>query len=92
MNLEKSKKRIAKTAKMGVQGYPEISIAYFGRTADIAERVAVAYIDGAGVTPMEELFNSQSDARQDQVIQSAIVKRLNALKPRQLGRRQILRL
>jgi hypothetical protein len=65
---------------MGVQGYPEISIAYFGRTADIAERVAVAYIDGAGVTPMEELFNSQSDARQDQVIQSVIVKMIERSK------------
>ena len=59
---------------MGFQGYPEISIAYFGRTADIAEQVAVAYIADEGVTPMEERFNSQSDAWEDQVIQSAIVK------------------
>jgi hypothetical protein len=74
MNLEKSKKRIAKRAKMGFQGYPEISIAYFGRTADIAEQEAVAYIADKGVTPVEERLNSQSDAREDPVIQSAIVK------------------
>jgi hypothetical protein len=74
MNLEKSKKRIAKRAKMGFQGYPEISIAYFGRTADIAEQEAVAYIADKGVTPVEESLNSQSDAREDPVIQSAIVK------------------
>lgn len=59
---------------MGFQGYPEISIAYFGRTADIAEQEAVAYIADKGVTPVEESLNSQSDAREDPVIQSAIVK------------------
>jgi len=74
MNLEKSKKRIAKKVKMGFQGYPEISISYFGSTADIAEHVAVSFVAEEGATPMEERFQSKSDAREDQVIQSAIVK------------------
>ena len=74
MNLEKSKKRIAKKVKMGFQGYPEISISYFGSTTDIAEQVAVSFVAEEGVAAMVEHFNSKSDARKDQVIQSAIVK------------------
>tara|TARA_B110000858_G_scaffold156870_1_gene179426 strand:+ start:521 stop:817 length:297 start_codon:yes stop_codon:yes gene_type:complete len=74
MNLEKSKKRIAKKIKMGFQGYPEISIAYFGSTINIAEQVAVSFVAEQGAEAMEERFHSKSDAREDQVIQSAIVK------------------
>ena len=74
MNLEKSKKRIAKKVKMGFQGYPEISISYFGSTFDIAEQVAVSFVAEEGAAPMEERFHSKSDAREDQVIQSAIIK------------------
>ena len=74
MNLEKSKKRIAKKVRMGFQGYPEISISYFGSTTDIAEKVAVSFVTEEGDAPMEEHFHSKSDAREDQVIQSAIVK------------------
>ena len=74
MNLEKSKKRIAKKIKMWFQGYPEISISYFGDTKEIAERVAISFIAEEGATPMEEHFQSKSDAREDEVIQSAIVK------------------
>jgi hypothetical protein len=74
MNLEKSKKRIAKKVKMGFQGYPEISIAYFGGTTDVAEQVAVSFVAEEGAIPMEERFHCKSDAREDEVIQSAIVK------------------
>ena len=74
MNLKKSKKRIAKKVKMGFQGYPEISISYFGSTTDIAEQVAVSFVAEKGAKPMEERFQSKFDAREDQVIQSAIVK------------------
>jgi hypothetical protein len=74
MNLEKSKKRIAKKVKMGAQGYPEISISYFGDTSDIAEQVSVSFVAEEGAAPMEERFHSKSDAREDPTIQSAIVK------------------
>jgi len=74
MNLEKSKKRIAKKVKMGFQGYPEITILYLGSSTDIAEQVAVSFVAEEGAEPMEERFQSKSDAREDQVIQSAIVK------------------
>ena len=74
MNLEKSKKRIAKRVKKGFQGYPEITISYLGSTSDLAERVAVSFVAEEGADPMEECFDSKSDAREDEVIQSAIVK------------------
>ena len=74
MNLEKSKKRIAKKAKMGFQGYPKISIEYVGRGNDQADEVVLTFIADEGMPPMEERFKSESDARQDEAIQSAIVK------------------
>ena len=74
MNLDKSKKRIAKRVKMGFRGYPEISISYTGSNSDLAEEVIVVFIAKEGSNPMEERFKSKSDARKDEVIQSAIVK------------------
>ena len=74
MNLEKSKKRIAKKAKMGFQGYPEISIAYRGDEDQVANEVIVQFISDKDAKPMEEVFQSESDARESEVIQSAIVK------------------
>lgn len=74
MNLEKSKKRIAKRAKMGFQGYPEISIVYRGSKDNLADEVIVIFVSDEGQNPMEELFQSKSDAREDETIQSAIVK------------------
>lgn len=74
MNLDKSKKRIAKKAKMGFQGYPEISIIYIGSNKDRAEDVIVSFVAEEGAEPMEQKFQSKSDAREDEAIQSAIVK------------------
>ncbi len=74
MKLEKSAKRISKKVKLGFKGYPEISISYFGQNQDVAEEVAVRFIPEEGAEPMEERFSSKTDARTDEVIQSAIVK------------------
>ncbi|MDX2465244.1 MAG: hypothetical protein QNK31_12130 [Porticoccus sp.] len=74
MNLEKSKKRIAKKIKMGFQGYPKITLEYYGGTANHASEVLVTFILEEGEKPMEERFSSKSDVREDEVIQSAIVK------------------
>ncbi len=74
MNLDKSKKRIAKKIKMGFQGYPEISIAYLPEGDDVANEVSVKFVLEEGAKPMEERFQSKSNAREDEVIQSAIVK------------------
>jgi len=74
MNLDKSKKRIAKRSKMGFQGYPEISIIYRGTKDNFADEVIVKFVSDEGENPMEELFQSKSDARENETIQSAIVK------------------
>lgn len=74
MNLDKSKKRIAKRVKMGFQGYPEISIVYTGASKNLADQVIVEFVAEEGADPMEQKFQSQSDAREDEAIQSALVK------------------
>lgn len=74
MNLEKSKKRIAKRTKMGFQGYPHISIAYFGKTTNHADEVVVEFLLEEGAEIQKERFSSKIDAREDEVIQSALVK------------------
>ncbi len=74
MNLEKSKKRIAKRAKMGFQGYPKISITYYGKTTSLANEVEVEFILEEGADTQTERFSSKLDAREDETIQSALVK------------------
>jgi hypothetical protein len=74
MNLDKSKKRIAKKAKMGFQGYPVIAITYSPEGAEVAEEVIVTFVAEEDVAPMVERFRSKTDAREDEAIQSAIVK------------------
>lgn len=74
MNLEKSKKRIAKRAKMGFQGYPKISLTYYGKSASQANEVLVEFILEEGAEVQVERFSSKIDAREDEVIQSALVK------------------
>lgn len=74
MNLEKSKKRIAKKAKMGFQGYPKISLTYYGKTIDFATEVVVEFTLEEGADIQTERFSSKIDAREDETIQSALVK------------------
>lgn len=74
MNLDKSKKRIAKRAKMGFQGYPKISLTYYGKTTSHADEVVVEFVLEEGAEIQVERFSSKIDAREDEVIQSAIVK------------------
>ncbi len=74
MNLDKSKKRIAKKIKMGFQGYPEMTITYSGANKDMADEVVLTLMLDEGSDVMEERFTSKTDAREDDIIQSAIVK------------------
>ena len=74
MNLDKSKKRIAKRAKMGFQGYPQISISYSGKSSDYADEVLVEFVLEEGAETQLERFASKVDAREDETIQSALVK------------------
>lgn len=74
MNVDKAKKRIAKQVKKGFKGYPQISLAYFGETADLATEVVVAFIQEEGAEPQEQKFVSKNDVREDETIQSVLVK------------------
>ncbi|WP_407333589.1 hypothetical protein [Enterovibrio sp. 27052020O] len=74
MNVDKAKKRIAKQVKKGFKGYPQISIQYFGQNADCASEVAVQFTLDDGGEVQEERFASKTDARENEVIQSALVK------------------
>lgn len=74
MNLEKSKKRILKKAKMGFQGYPTIAINYFGPNDSLANAVLLELVLEEGAEPQAERFTTASDIREDESIQSAIVK------------------
>jgi hypothetical protein len=74
MNLDKSTKRIAKRVKKGFQGYPQISLAYFGESVNCATQVVVGFIQEEGATPQEQTFTSKDDARKDETIQTTLLK------------------
>ena len=54
MNLDKSTKRIAKRVKKGFQGYPQISLAYFGESVECATEVVVSFILEEGAAAQEQ--------------------------------------
>ncbi|KKO44365.1 hypothetical protein WG68_16210 [Arsukibacterium ikkense] len=74
MNLDKAKKRIAKHINKGFDGYPQITLAYFGANADCATEVVVQFVAEAGAPAQEQRFASKQDARQDETIQSVLIK------------------
>ena len=59
---------------MGFQGYPKISLTYYGKTTAHADEVLVEFILEEGAETQVERFSSKIDARDDEVIQSALVK------------------
>ncbi|WP_373097475.1 hypothetical protein [Zhongshania sp.] len=74
MNVDKARKRIAKQGRKGFHGYPLISLAYFGKTSDIASEVVISFVMEEGDTPQEQKFHCEHDAREDETIQSTLVK------------------
>ena len=78
MNLDKAKKRIAKQVKKGFHGYPQVSLEYFGQeSADdsgIATEVIIAFRQEEGAEPQEQKFVSKTNAREDEAIQSILLK------------------
>ena len=74
MNLDKSTKRIAKKVKQGFQGYPQITLAYFGKSESCATQVVVSFVLEEGAEPQQEKFTSEHDVRQDETIQTTLVK------------------
>jgi len=74
MNIDKSTKRIVKRVKNGFQGYPKITLAYFGESEDCATEVVIGFMLEEGADTQEEIFSSKSDARKDETIQTTILK------------------
>lgn len=74
MNIDKSTKIIAKKVKKGFHGYPQISLAYFGTTADCATEVVVGFTLQEGDTVQEQKLSSDGDARTDETIQTTVLK------------------
>ena len=74
MNVDKAKKRIEKQVKKGFKGYPLVSLAYFGKKLDCATEVVMTFTLEEGAEPQTQKFVSKNDAREDEVIQSALVK------------------
>jgi molybdopterin biosynthesis enzyme MoaB len=74
MKLDKSTKRLAKRVQKGFQGYPQISLAYFGVSSDQATEVVVSLTAEEGATVQEHKIVSQGDARKDETIQTTLLK------------------
>lgn len=74
MNLEKSTKRIAKWVKKGFQGYPQISITYFGESTSMATEVVVGFTSEADAEVQQQKFTSKTDVRTDETIQTTLLK------------------
>lgn len=74
MNLDKSTQRIAKRVKKGFQGYPKISLAYFGESTDCATEVVIGFTLEEGDAVQEQKFTCKGDARKDETIQTTLLK------------------
>ena len=74
MNLEKSSKRISKRVKRGFQGYPKITIAYYGPSDALATKVCVGFVEEEGADVQFEKFVTLNEVRSDVAVQSTIVK------------------
>ncbi|KMQ76013.1 hypothetical protein [Marinobacter subterrani] len=74
MHVDKAKKRIAKQVKKGFHGYPLVSLEYFGKTPDSASEVVISFTEEEGAEPQKQTFVSGGDAREDETIQSTLLK------------------
>jgi hypothetical protein len=74
MNLDKATKRIAKQVKKGFNGYPQVSLEYFGETTDVATEVVISFIMDEGAEPQQQRFVSKVNVREDEAIQSILLK------------------
>lgn len=74
MHVDKARKRIAKLISKGFTGYPHISLAYFGATADCATEVVISFVLTEGDAPQQQRFVSTQDVRDDEAIQSVLIK------------------
>ncbi len=74
MNVDKAKKRILKRVQRGFRGYPQISLEYFGETTYLATEVVITFVPEENAEPQIQRFTSDKDAREDEAIQSVLLK------------------
>jgi hypothetical protein len=74
MNLNKAKKRIAKQVKKGFNGYPKITLSYYGVTKDLATEVVINFMLTENGSPQEERFSCDSEIRENELIQTTLLK------------------
>ncbi|CAA0105333.1 Uncharacterised protein [Zhongshania aliphaticivorans] len=74
MHIDKAKKRIAKQVKKGFSGYPSVTLAYFGATPESAQELVISFTLEEGAEVQIQKFSCENDAREDETIQSTIVK------------------
>ena len=74
MNLDKAKKRIAKQVKKGFNGYPKITLTYYGNTKDCATEVVVQFMLAEGDSAQEEHFSCETEIRDNELIQTTLLK------------------
>ena len=74
MNIDKATKLIAKRVKKGLQGYPSVTIQYFGNSNECASEVVIGFTEEEGVAIQAQSFSSKSDARFDETIQTTLLK------------------
>ena len=76
MNIDKATKLIAKRVKKGLQGYPSVTIQYFGDSNECASEVVIGFTEEEeeGVAIQAQSFSSKSDARYDETIQTTLLK------------------
>lgn len=59
---------------MGNQGYPRLTIEYYGPDQNLANEVSISFLLEEGATVQVEKFQTKTDARNEEIIQSTIVK------------------
>jgi hypothetical protein len=74
VHIDKAKKRIAKQVKKGFNGYPLISLEYFGATPDAATELVISFVMEESAEPQVQTLACKLDAREDETIQSTVVK------------------
>lgn len=82
MKIERIKKRISKKSKKGFQGYPVLTIAYYGPDAKLATKVAVGFIKSEDDDVIMERYYSDADVRTEESIQEKIAGLIEKLKPK----------
>jgi hypothetical protein len=73
--VNKSRYHLEKQAKRGFRGYPVATIAFYGPTADVASKVAVAIFRTENSPPeaLERFFSEESDVRFDEAAGSRVL-------------------